>query len=75
MLSLCALAIAVIIFLIALVVFCNRISMHAIHGQGFYDYNKTTTYEQRRLLDAGTERRPWMFKHESELQCAPAKCS
>jgi hypothetical protein len=75
------LLVAVIVFLISLFVFFDRISRHATEGNGFYDYNRNYDYNQTLILsqrpweDAGTPVRPWMMDHETNKQCPPAYCS
>lgn len=71
----CALAAAIIIFIITLIVFFKRISVHAIQGNGFYDYNKMLDLTERQIYGAGTDKRPWIMDHETNRQCPPAYCS
>ena len=71
-----ALAIAVIIFFISLIIFLKRIEIHAVHGNGFYDYNKMKDIHQRDTYNAGTDKRAWLDRgnNETNLQCPPAYC-
>lgn len=71
----CGLLVAVVIFIVSLIVFFDRISRHAIDGNGFYDYNQVLRYHQRSWEDSGTPLKPWMMDHETNKQCPPAYCS
>lgn len=70
------LVISVIIFIVSLIIFFKRIGEHAINGNGFYDYNKETTWHQRAMYDAGTDKRAWIDKSQNETgkTCPPAYC-
>lgn len=57
--------VAILVFLISLYIFFNRISRHATDGNAFYDYNQELYYGQRQKYDAGTPLRSWMQDHEN----------
>ena len=58
------LLVAIIVFVISLVIFLYRISIHAVHGEGYYNYDQTLVYSQRPSLDSGTPVRPWGVTNE-----------